>query len=323
MNGMNGINGRRHRLSGIVLVVGVLAALLTAACSHKSPDAVIKPLPPEPEESTTTVADFSTVELARVSGRTTTTTIPIGPGGATIDGNVLGPTGPVPGATVHIERLVGDAVGVADIQSDPAGHYHMQGILGGRYRVRAFVPHPIDLAQTQPVIFFLANTEAKPLNLQVTPFTGVAVISAIAPNPPFTGEQSQLVVQVTLESVDPGGVVRGQPVPGAKVELFGTGDWQLLTDNPATTDGSGRVTFLVRCRSAGPQPLSVVVNDADNVALNVPPCVDPPPTTTTESTATTEPPTTTTTGLVPRQSTTTTTHHASTTSTTAKKSETG
>src|SRR4051812_930781 len=118
----------RHRLSGVVLLVGVVAALLTAACSRKSPDAVIKPLPPVPEESTTTLADFSTVELARVAGRTTTTTIPLGPGGATIDGNVLGPAGPVPGATVHIERLVGDAVGPADIQSDPAGHYHMQGI---------------------------------------------------------------------------------------------------------------------------------------------------------------------------------------------------
>src|SRR5204863_139003 len=159
-------------------------------------------------------------------------------------------------ATIHVERLVGDAVGSVDIQSDPAGHYHMQGVLGGRYRLRAFVPHPVDLAQTQPAIFFVADNEAHPLNLQVTLFTGVAVTSAIAPNPPVNGDQSQLVVQVSLQSVDPTGVVPGQAVPGAKVELFGTGDWQLLTDNPATTDGAGRVAFLVRCRTSGPQPLS-------------------------------------------------------------------
>ena len=307
----------RRRVVGIAL----LAAAVTAACSHKNPDANIKPVPPQPEDSTTTIADFSTVELARVAGKTTTTTIPLMPGGALIDGNVLGPAGPVPGAMIHIERLVGDAVGSMDIAADPAGHYHLPNMLGGRYRMRAFAPHPVDLAQTQPTIFFLANNETKPLNLQVVPYNGLAATSAIAPNPPDTVDQAQLVVQVVLQSVDDKGVVRGQAVPGAKVQLFGSSEWQVLTDNPTVTDGGGRTAFLLRCRTAGPQPLSAVINDGDNLPLNVPACVEPPPTTTTETTATTAP-TTTTTQIVPR-STTSTTHKPNSTTSSTKKSDGG
>ena len=135
---------------------------------------------------------------------------------------MLGPTGPVPGATVHIERLVGDAVGVADIQSDPAGHYHMQGILGGRYRVRAFVPHPIDLAQTQPVIFFLANTEAKPLNLLRSLSAGNT--SAMELSPWFVNAFSRALLLTRRRLphgsflIDSTGVVRWQSV-GEQPEL--------------------------------------------------------------------------------------------------------
>jgi hypothetical protein len=259
------------------------------------------------------------VNLAGVPGRTTTTLL-LGPGGATISGTVVGPIGPVPGADVHIERLVGEASVATDIGTNAVGAFALPAVLGGRYRIRAFVPHPVDLAMTQPTIIFLANNESKILNLQVNPYTGVAITSAIAPNPPVVGEQTELVVQATVQSVDDKGVVRGQPISGAKVQLFGGGDWRLLTGNPSSTNTSGRAIFEMRCGSGGPQPLSAVVNDTDNQPLNIPACVEPPPTPTT--TATTTPPgpasTTTSTPLFGTTTTSTTRRPASTTSTTKK-----
>src|SRR5438132_10480239 len=105
-----------RRLLGLVLCCGFVAAGV-AACSSKQTNAVIRPLPPPSDESTSTLADFSTVNLAGVSGRTTTTSIPLGPGGAGLSGTVVGPAGPVAGATVHVERLVGDGVGSLDVVS--------------------------------------------------------------------------------------------------------------------------------------------------------------------------------------------------------------
>ena len=61
------------------------------------------------EQSATTLVDLSGVKMAGVPGKTTTT-IALGPGGATLNGTVAGPDGAVGGATIHVERLVGDAV---------------------------------------------------------------------------------------------------------------------------------------------------------------------------------------------------------------------
>src|SRR5438067_11007718 len=109
--------------------------MTAAACSQKQKEADLRPLPPPSDDVTTTsVVDFSTVQLAGVSGRTTTTSIPLGPGGASISGTVNGPNGPVPGATVHVERLVGDGVGATDVASNAAGQFLVPNVLGGRYR---------------------------------------------------------------------------------------------------------------------------------------------------------------------------------------------
>src|SRR6478672_7380073 len=79
--------------SSLVMVV----AVVLTACTGKHEHAAPKPPPSIPDVTTTTAADFSGVPLAAVPGRTTTT-IAMGPGGATITGMVLAPEGPVPGA---------------------------------------------------------------------------------------------------------------------------------------------------------------------------------------------------------------------------------
>jgi hypothetical protein len=253
------------------LVLLVLVVLGAGACVSGSGEQ-LPPPPNIPTTTTTAVPDLSGVGLPPVPGKTTTT-IAIGPGRATMGGTVVGPDGPVPGAVVHAERLVGESVAAVDVLTNADGTWQIKDVLGGRYRVRAWrVP---DLALTQPQVFFLDGAEKKALNLSLARHQGMAATAAIAPNPPVVGSPANLVVQVTVRGVDERGVVRATPVSGVPIELFGAGDWRVTTPNPTSTDGGGRARWQLVCRRPGSQPLSVVVNDAESFPLSLPACTTP------------------------------------------------
>src|SRR5437588_2358380 len=178
----------------IVVLFLVVAAVAVAACTKKTGYDFPPPPSTSPDESST-VPDFSSVQLAAVPGRTTTT-VDNSPGQAHIAGFVVAPQGAVPGASVHAERLVGDTVLAIDVATNPDGSFHVDNVKGGRYRLRAWrVP---DLAMTTPMIFFLNGNENKAgVNLQVAQYTGTNVTPAIAPNPPIVGDPSNLAVPLT------------------------------------------------------------------------------------------------------------------------------
>jgi hypothetical protein len=256
------------RRPATVVVLVVMAAAVFVACSKKSGYDFPPPPSTTPDEQTT-VPDFSSVHLAGIPGHPTTT-IDNSPGQAHIAGFVVAPQGAVPGATVHIERLVGNAVLALDVATNPDGSFHADNVQGGRYRLRAWrVP---DLALTTPVIFFLNGTENKTgVNLQVQQYTGTNVAPAIAPSPPTVGDPANLAVQVTTVVVDPTGIVRATPVTGVQVDLQGAGSWQLQSPATEFTDATGTAIWRLTCTSTGAQPLSVSVN-ATNYPLNLPAC---------------------------------------------------
>src|SRR5256885_473094 len=180
------------RSSAAVVALTVIAVALLAACSKGSGYDFPPPPSTIPEEQTT-VPDFSSVQLARIAGRTTTT-IDNSPGQAHINGFVVAPQGAVPGATVHVERLVGDAVLALDVASNPDGSFHVDNVKGGRYRVRGW--RGPDLALTTPGVFFLNGNENQTgVNLQGTQYTGTNVAAVIAPNPPAVGDPANLAGQ--------------------------------------------------------------------------------------------------------------------------------
>ena len=291
----------------------VALALLAAGCEAKA----VEPLPPAPkvpETTTTTVVDYSGVALAGVPGRTTTT-VAMGPGRATLEGTVTGPEGPVPGAVVHAERLVGDAAATLDVLTGADGRYVIPAVLGGRYRLRAWKAAPDNLALVEPQVFFLEGAEKKAMNIALTRYQGISVTAAIAPDPPLIEAPSNLVVQVVDRAVDPGGIVRSTPVPDVRAELFGTGDWRVLTPVATTSDAAGRARWTLECRRVGQQPLSVVIGETTTFNLNLPACTVPPPT--GDELAPTEESTSTTAAGTPA-STTTTARPAATTTTTAR-----
>jgi predicted small lipoprotein YifL len=255
----------------IVVVLLLVAAIAVAACTKKTGYDFPPPPSTNPDESTT-LPDFSSVRLAAVPGRTTTT-VDNSPGQAHIAGFVVAPQGAVPGASVHVERLVGDTVLAIDVATNPDGSFHVDNVKGGRYRLRAWrMP---DLAMTTPQVFFLNGNENKTnVNLQVNHYTGTNVAPAIAPNPPRVGDPANLAVQVTTVVVDPTGVVRATPLVGVQVDLQGSGGWQVQQSSTSFTDVNGEVIWSLTCTAPGNQPLSVAVAGT-GYPLNLPPCQEP------------------------------------------------
>lgn len=297
-------------------------AVLLASCTSKA----VEPLPPPPKPrevtTTTTLPDFSAIELGPAVPGRTTTTVQIGPGKATVKGTVTGPGGPIAGAVVRVERLVGESAATMDVVSTPEGTFMIPKILGGRYRVRAWKPDPDNLALVEPLVFFLEGSETKTVELTVNLFQGLAASAAIAPDPPVVNSAANLVVQVVDQVVDGNGIVRSNPVSGVRIELFGAGDWRIASSAVTSSDAGGRGRWLLECRRAGSQPLSVVVGETSTFNLNLPDCVAPAPTAEEAdpaSSSTSAPGSSTSTS---RPGPTTTTTRPSTTTTTATSTST-
>lgn len=277
-----------------------MAALVLAACSGGT--TAIEPLPPppstRPRPATTAPPDYSGVALPVARGVATTTTVVLGPGTATINGTVLAPDGTAAAsATVRVERVVGKGVASMDVAAGADGSWSVPNVLGGSYRVRAW--RAPDIALVQPAFLFVGATDTVPVELKLERNFGTTPQPAVAPNPPVADQPTNLVLQLSSRSVDPGGVVQGVPMAGVSVELAGAGGWTVGLPNPTVTDATGVARWELVCRGPGVQPLRLVVNGTEQFQLALPACASPPsppsteaPTPTVPGAVTTRPPTT-------------------------------
>ena len=261
-------------IAAVLAVLGAGCAASVEGLSYGKPPAVRadvgKPGPALP-------GNLNTQGQHGIPGATTTTVPAIGPGAASIVGTVLGPNGPVGGATVEADRLVGNQMATMTVTTAADGSFLIGSILGGRYRVRAW--QSPTLALTQPVIFFLGGTESHQLQMQLNAFTGPDVTTSVNPGTVVVGQMANLVVQVTNPSVDQHGIVRDQPDAGAQVSLTNGPAWTVYNGNPQTAGSNGQVLFQMSCSSPGTNPLSVQIGTAAPQPITVPDCVQPPPTT--------------------------------------------
>lgn len=278
----------------IALPVLVLSVFVLRGCNTASvpllhpPPGVTLPA----AAATSAPQDLTGVQLAAVDGTTTLVPAPAS-GTSHLNGSVNGPQGPVPGATVRVEHLVEDNPPPTDVVSGPDGRWDLPNIAGGRYRVRSFLAP--SLAQTQPEIFFLTEGEQRALDLNLESFVGALLAAAVAPDPPQLNQPLTLVVRVARKTVDPNGVVLGQPLVNAGVVLTGTPGWTVRGSSPAFTDANGDATFTLDCRAAGASQIQVAVRPTPSdppqqATLDVPPCSDPNATSTTPTTATSSSP---------------------------------
>lgn len=281
---------RRYARRTLVALALALAAggCANAVHSLSFPDppstTVVAPAAPD-----TLPAGLSSVHETPVPGVTTTTAPVLTGGTAVLDGTVTGPSGPVGGAVVEVDRFVGYAYASARTTTAADGSWSIGGLQGGDYRVRAW--QAPSLGMTTPQVLFLEAGQSQTVPLDLTSYTGQQVQVAINPGSPIVDQPADLVVQVTDPTVDGSGVVVSTPVVNASVTLVNGSGWQVDNGNPLTTDGAGQATFQVQCTQIGTDPLQAQVGTGAAVSLQMPSCA-PPPTTTTTTVAPFQPTTT-------------------------------
>jgi hypothetical protein len=220
-------------------------------------------------ETTTTIGQLEKVQLPAVGGTTTTAPVSVGPGPATIVGRVDGPDGPVAGARVQLERLVGDRFASIRVPTAADGTWNAQGVLGGRYRIRAWLAPELGMAEA--ALTFVEASKQATVVLELERFGQVAIDAAIAPNPPVVDEPVNLAVRVRSRQVDGNGVVRDVPTSGVVVTLSGSGSWS--GDDTSVTGGDGVARFELECAKKGSQRLTATLDDGTSRSLDLPACV--------------------------------------------------
>lgn len=268
------------------VAVAAAFAFVAAGCSGgveslsmPTPPATTVPPPAPPD---TLSPGLASVAEAPVAGVTTTTAPVIGPGSASVNGTVTGPGGPLPGATVEIDRFVGYSFASARTTTAADGTWSFRNILGGDFRIRAWKAPAFDMAT--PQVVYLASGRPQSVALQVQSYQGEQVQVAINPANPVVDEPTNLVVEVTNPTVDANGVLTTPPVAGSPVTLVNGNRWQVNNGNPLPTNTAGQATFQVQCTAVGDDPLSAQVGGSPPVNLQMPLCGAPPPTTTTTTT---------------------------------------
>lgn len=263
-----------RRILHLLVLLAALAAV--AGCVR---DGRYDPLPvPEgsrqlPPTSTTTPANLDEIQLAGVGGTTTTSPPSITPGPVTIVGRVDGPDGPVSGAIVRLERVVGDGdTATLEVPTAADGTWNASNVLGGAYRIRAYLAPVFGMLRAEVV--FVEALDPKPVVLRVERFEGVRVDAAVAPRPPLVGEETNLNVRVAIRQVDSEGIVRTEPQAGLLVTLSGSGAWDVESSNPQVTGSDGVAPFRLECESPGDQPLVAFLSSGQSFPLDIPACVE-------------------------------------------------
>lgn len=271
----------RCRLPGAVSIASVVVALVLAAsaCSSSS-----NGLPPPSSTSstvpvpTTVEQDLSAVALDTVPGNTTTTLLATGT--VVLSGTVTGPDGPVVGAVVRVERLVGSGVQVVDVVSGPDGTWTAERLPGGRVRVRAFLAPT--LVTPEPALLYVADGSKERVDLAVEEHSGRTAVAGTTPAQPMVGRSLNLAVRVVDRFVDDAGIGRSTPVGGLAVRVDASG-WVADGDPVGTTDADGVVVFGFRCDRAGEVRAMVTLDTGERVELAVPPCTSVSASSTTTS----------------------------------------
>jgi hypothetical protein len=259
----------------------LLLVLLAAGCTSSSPSAAPDTTPVTettvttvpPPSSTTSSTAKATSTTSTVARTTVTTSLSLGPGDAFLGGTVSGPLGPVDGATVRVQRVVGKSVASTDVLT-VGGSWQLPSVLGGAYRVWAFKSP--DLSPSDVQTFFLAATDRKMLDFKLAAAGGDRITAVLNPSPDRVGVQATLTVTVGIGQVDSQGRPALTPRPGVLLALTTGPGYSVDSAPQVLTDSTGSASWTVHCLAEGATAIPLTVG-AGVTSVNLPACLAAPP----------------------------------------------
>lgn len=195
--------------------------------------------------------------------------LPVEGGRATLRGVVVGPDGPLEGATVRLERFVGPDWGYLDVGTNDEGRYEAKNVLGGRYRVRAW--QKPSLASVESQTAFLREDGEAELGIAVDKHEGILLSGAADAAEPRVGQKIPFKTLVARAEVDDNGIVQAPGVPAAEVALISQGGVRIVGDTTLTTDEQGYATFTVMCTETGDHAV-VISSSGEELSVGIPTC---------------------------------------------------
>lgn len=193
--------------------------------------------------------DTRAVAVPTVPAAPTTTALPMQGGKSAIDGQVVGPdNAPIPGATVRIERFVGDSVVTVDLASSASGGFAVNQLLGGRYRVRAW--RAPTFAQLGSEVTFLADGERRSFRLQLAAPNDIDISASASSSQVIVGQPVTVTMRILVPVVNG----NGQVDQGGRANdlVVATGGGVLAGQGGQTTSNAeGLASFTFQCAQVG------------------------------------------------------------------------
>lgn len=191
-------------------------------------------------------------------------------GEANLSGTVMLPDGtPVAGATVQIERFTSEGQGTAETISGDDGSWTADGLLGGRFRVRAFAPN--QLASIDPSVLVVARTGTAQLTLTVDVAADGLRFDMVGPPGIAIGAPGTAAIVISREIVDETGRLIRTPVASRDMTVSLTGA-RLLSADVVITDPGGSSRFLIACDFEG-APTAVITTSDVQAFISLPSCM--------------------------------------------------
>ncbi len=206
---------------------------------------------------------------------------------------------PIAGARVQLERHTSEGSGTLEVVTNADGYWKANDLLGGRYRVRAWVPN--ELATLEPSVIFIPeqsrNDEeaqtllekqasgeirredvgfAHTLDFELQKVDPQPQLELLDAGPIYRGLSGTVAVHLVQRVVDAEGVIVTQPVSGASVTMSASSLVSLDSRTAKRTDAGGVAYYGVKCNGTG-QPTAVVSSGEIKKRVNLPACIAVPP----------------------------------------------
>jgi hypothetical protein len=204
--------------------------------------------------------------------------VPVYGGAARISGVVQGPEGPVPGATVLLERFVGTRSGSVTVTAGADGRFVADGLIGGRYRVRGWL-QPSLAAPSSATLFLAAEQTDAEVRIELRRYDARKLQAGLETAGITVGATGRLRALLTQDLVDGNGIVTGSGVAGEAVTVAADAGTS-VSPGAATTGADGYATFTLTCLTEGTHSVTVTASGL-TVTVALPTCGPRPTTTTT------------------------------------------
>jgi len=164
---------------------------------------------------------------------------------------------------------VGTANGSITVAADGGGHYVATGLLGGHYKVRAWLQP--SLTTFTAGTGFLVDSGRLSVDLSLSQYNAYTVQVAATSGVATVGQALTVEALVTQQTVDPNGVVQDAPVPTDQVLLSSDPSVTIGGANPGTTGADGLVSWTLTCQSPGSFTATAATSQGSGTT-SLPPC---------------------------------------------------